>query len=134
MATVQRRARIVVADDDDDARDLVVSALRSAGFEVHEARDGIELLGKVAALRGRGHVVHGVVSDIGMPNCDGLRATRSLRSTSRVLPIVLITGLHDAALRDDALRAGATAILEKPIRTSELTGAIRQALARPPSR
>jgi two-component system, response regulator, stage 0 sporulation protein F len=131
---MQRRARVVVADDDDDSRELLVSGLRRDGFEVHEARDGIELIGRVAALRSRGHVIHAVVSDIGMPNCDGLRATRSLRSTSRVLPIVLITGFDDVELRQDALEAGATAVIQKPVRTSELTGTIMDALALTPPR
>jgi CheY-like chemotaxis protein len=124
----RHKARVVVADDDDDDRGRMVGALRREGFEVFEARDGAELLRRVAALRRKGHVVNAVVSDIGMPNCDGLRAARSLRFSSSVLPIVLITGFSDAELRDDALRAGATTVLQKPIRTRELADALRRAL------
>jgi two-component system response regulator (stage 0 sporulation protein F) len=126
---VQRKARVVVADDDDDCRGLVVDALRRDGFEVFEAKDGEQLIRRVAALRGMGHVVNAVVSDIGMPNCDGLRATRSLRSTSRHLPIVLMTGFGDPELLHDALQAGATALLRKPIRSDELSSTLRKALA-----
>jgi CheY-like chemotaxis protein len=127
------RVRVVVADDDDESRQLAADALRRDGFEVFEARDGEELLRSVAALRSLGHVVNAVVSDIGMPNCDGLRATRSLRFTSRVLPIVLVTGFADAELHRDALQAGATAVLQKPLRNHELSSAIWDALALPPA-
>jgi DNA-binding NtrC family response regulator len=124
---------VVIADDDDDCRRLLAGALRRDGFEVFEARDGDELIGRVTALRSRGHVVNAVVSDIGMPNCDGLHAMRKLRTASRALPIVLVTGFTDVELQHDAYRAGATAVLQKPVGATEITRAVRRAMSLPSS-
>jgi CheY-like chemotaxis protein len=125
---VEPKARVVIADDDDEARELAAEALRRDGFDVFEARDGEELLKRVTSLRQNGHAVSAVVSDIDMPSCDGLHATRRLRTGSRALPIVLVTGFTNPDIFRAALQAGASTVLAKPIQPSQLTRSVRQAL------
>lgn len=111
----------LVADDDDDVRALLSAALRRAGFDVAEACDGDELLELFAELRAsHGDQPAVIVSDIGMPGCDGLEATRVLRTTCPGVPIVLITAFADAFTHRSAEDAGATVVLPKPVDRSVL--------------
>jgi CheY-like chemotaxis protein len=105
----------LVADDDDDFRTLVSAALRRAGYQVCEARDGEELVERYAALRilTKQHLV--VVSDITMPGRDGVDATASLRSASSDVPILLVTGERSPNILGAARAAGATVVLSKPV-------------------
>lgn len=105
----------LVADDDDDFRGLICAALRRAGYQVCEARDGDELVERYAALRilTKQHVV--VVSDISMPGRDGVDATQTLRSASTDVPILLVTGESSPSVLGAARAAGATRVLSKPV-------------------
>jgi len=102
----------VVADDDDDARELMASALRRAGFGVSEARDGEELLDAVLAST-TSRVV--VVSDIGMPRTDGIAAAKALRASLPDIRIVLVTAFADGQTLRRAQSAGADCVLQKPL-------------------
>jgi CheY-like chemotaxis protein len=102
----------VVADDDDDARELMASALRRAGFGVLEARDGEELVDVVRQSEGTRMVV---VSDIGMPHTDGIAATVALRASKPEVPIVLVTAFADGQTLRRARSSGADRVLLKPL-------------------
>jgi CheY-like chemotaxis protein len=110
----------LVADDDDDNRSLMASVLRNARMSVCEAANGEELVERYRALKtcSAGRLV--VVSDIEMPCKDGIEATKELRTLSRSMPIVLMTGFTDAHVADAAQDAGANALLPKPVKTDGL--------------
>lgn len=115
----------LLADDDDDARCLIAGILRRAGFRVIEASDGRELVERYADLVAEGAMEPAVVvSDIGMPGCDGISATQMLRCNSLV-PIVLITAFDDAETLNSARSAGADLVLFKPVDGKSLMNAIR---------
>ncbi|MFT3921689.1 MAG: response regulator [Myxococcales bacterium] len=115
----------LLADDDEDSRRLIAGILRRAGFEVIEASDGQELIDRYSALRAeRAEEPAVVVSDIGMPGCDGISATQVLRSNSLV-PIVLITAFEDAETLQSARSAGADLVLFKPVDGASLVNAVR---------
>jgi CheY-like chemotaxis protein len=115
----------LLADDDEDSRTLIAGILRRAGFSVIEARDGQELIDRYSALQAEGADEPAVVvSDIGMPGCDGISATQVLRSNSLV-PIVLITAFEDAATLQSARTAGADMVLFKPVDGPALVSAVR---------
>ena len=80
--------KVLVAEDYDDARDVMSLVLKSAGFEVLEARDGVEAL--QAARASKPSVI---VMDMFMPNMDGLTATRALRDepSLRRIPVIAQT-------------------------------------------
>jgi len=115
----------LVADDDDDFRALVCAALRRAGFQVCEARDGEELVERYAALRvlTSQHLV--VVSDIAMPGRDGVSATAALRNASSDVPILLVTGERSPSVLGAARAAGATHVLAKPLDCVTIVAKVR---------
>lgn len=116
---------VLVADDDEDARDFVANVLRRAGLHVCEACDGEELLERYKSLRVLAADGLIVVSDVGMPGCDGISATGELRKASADVPIVIVTGFEDAATSRQAYAAGADLVLIKPVRRDTLLDAVR---------
>jgi two-component system response regulator (stage 0 sporulation protein F) len=123
--TQQPKSRLVlVAENDDDARSLVVSAVRELGFAVVEARDGQELLEHADQLRATQQPIALVLSDIGMPRCDGIEAARSLLSDAPQLRVVLMTAFGDAATLKRAKLVGAKHVLRKPFSLSSLQDVI----------
>jgi DNA-binding response OmpR family regulator len=108
---------ILVADDDDDVRDLVAFRLRRAGFEVIEARDGHQAL---ALARERAPDL--CLLDVMMPGLDGYELTRELRASEGLngVAIVLLTAsVHDAAV-SRGFDVGADDYIKKPFSPQEL--------------
>ncbi|WP_437626281.1 diguanylate cyclase [Sorangium sp. So ce1151] len=112
-----RPARIVVADDDRLARQMLVSILHKAGFQVEAVDDGQEAL----ELIGRGGVDLALL-DIVMPRLTGLEACRLLKSmtSETFLPVVLVTVKTDTASRVEGLKIGADDYVCKPFEEEEL--------------
>ncbi len=102
--------RILVVDDSDTARALLVRTLELAGFEVAIARDGAE--GAAAALHLRPAVV---VTDLDMPVMDGHQLLRLLKNepSSAATPVVILTSHGEAPSRFWGVRGGADAYLTK---------------------
>src|SRR5947208_13234081 len=73
-----------------------------------------------------------VITDLVMPDLDGVEVTRRLRTGDRHLPIFVLTGHADVATAIDALKAGATEYLTKPVNIDELTTLLTRALAERP--
>jgi two-component system, cell cycle response regulator len=109
--------RILVVDDSDVTRALLVRALQRAGYEVITARDGAE--GAVAALREQPAVV---VTDLEMPVMDGYQLLRLLKSdpSASHIPVVILTSHGEAPSRFWGLRTGADAYLTKDYEPEEL--------------
>lgn len=123
-ALLQRRAvRVVVAEDDDDMRNLIASGLRRDGMRVTEARDGTELLELMAAqLLGSSsrQPFDLVVSDVRMPGYNGLGALSALRHAGLWMPVILITAFGDEDTHAEAHRLGAVAVFDKPFDVAAL--------------
>jgi len=118
-------ARVLIVEDNDDARQMYARYLEHCGFAVSEARDGAEALRK--AGRDRPQVI---VMDLALPCVDGWEATRRLkaRSTTRDTPIVALTGHALAGHEKVARSAGCDAFLAKPCLPDELAAEIRRLL------
>lgn len=113
----ENRWRVAVAEDDDAFRRLVTNALRLDGFEVVEAKNGIELVERLRNPGRPGGSKAGfdlVVSDIRMPHVNGLDVLAMLRSEDWAIPMILMTGFGDSEVHEDALRLGADAVFDKP--------------------
>ena len=123
-----RGARLLVVDDDDDARELLSIILQEAGAEVSTAASANEAL--EAFERERPDVL---VSDIGMPDGDGyslIRRVRSLEGQSGAkVPAVALTAFARAEDRGEALGSGFQAHLLKPSEPGELTALIAELIA-----
>jgi two-component system response regulator FixJ len=114
-----------VIDDDADVRQSLAFLLSTAGFAVrlHESA--------VAFLKALPQAQPGcVVTDIRMPEIDGLELQRRLREARSGFPVIVITGHADVALAVQAMKAGAVDFIEKPFDDEVLLSAIRVALSR----
>ncbi len=114
--------RILVVEDEAELRDIASAALRHAGHEAVVASDGG---GGLAALAlGRFDLV---VTDILMPECDGIELIRSLRMAGRREPVLAVSGGgnygSDLLLQMTTI-LGAQATLRKPFRPMELVAAV----------
>ena len=108
----------LVVDDDPHMRRLLSEALRRGGICVLEAKSGREALKLTQTA-----VPHFVVTDLDMPDVDGLELCRRLRqlaATSNV-PIVVVSGAA-AAMKDHATAAGCDVVLAKPVFSGPAAG------------
>jgi DNA-binding response OmpR family regulator len=118
---------VLVADDDDDIRELVRFRLERSGFLVVEARDGGEALERATAS-----VPALAVLDVMMPVLDGYEVTRRLREqpeTAR-LPVILLTSRAQEADVARGFEAGADDYLRKPFSPQELQARVQAILGR----
>lgn len=106
----EKRRRVLVVDDSPLTRELLVQLLESVGYLVLQAGDGGEALDRLAR-----EAVDIVVSDLEMPNVDGLELTRRLKShpTLRSLPVVIVTTRGSDADRRRGMEAGADGYVTK---------------------
>jgi CheY-like chemotaxis protein len=120
---------VVVADDDEDMRALVVNALRGDGHDVVEACDGEELL--LALEEGIDNPAKRpdvVVSDVKMPRLSGLGVLAALHRAQLQFPVVLMTVLADESIESVARSLGAVGILRKPFDVDDLRTAVLNAM------
>src|SRR4029434_7644938 len=116
---------ILIADDHDDNRELLLLLLSGAGYSVREARDGHECL----ALA-RSEPPDLIVMDLSMPVLDGWGVLQQLKEDERTLtiPCMAVTAHADLA-RDEALEIGFLAYVSKPFSSDVLLKTIATVLA-----
>jgi two-component system response regulator FixJ len=114
-----------VIDDDTAVRQSLAFLLSTEGFAVRVYDSA------VAFLKGLSQAQAGcVVTDIRMPDMDGLELQRHLRDIKSGFPVIVITGHGDVPLAVEAMKAGAVDFIEKPFEDEILLSAIRVALSR----
>lgn len=120
-------ASILAVDDSPSLRMAVRAALTSAGYTVTEAGDGVEAMAKAASTR-----FDLVITDLNMPNMDGLTLIRELRKApiQAGVPIVFLTTESDETLKMEAKAAGATGWLVKPFDATQLVKIARKVIGR----
>lgn len=114
-----------VIDDDADVRDSLAFLLGTAGLHVRAHDSAVAFL---AALPEAGDGC--IVTDVRMPELDGIELQRRLRALGNPMPVVVMTGHGDVALAVEAMKAGAVDFIEKPFSDEVLLAAVRAALAR----
>jgi CheY-like chemotaxis protein len=116
-----RSARIVVVDDDPDARALLSSALRHDGHDVLEAVCGMDALTRVSSMMLAGlDEPDVIVTDIRMRGVNGLALIAGLRVAGCKAPVVVMTAYTGDTFREHAERLGASAFFVKPLDIDEL--------------
>jgi CheY-like chemotaxis protein len=124
MADDKRRDRVLVVDDDPDAREVMAVVLTQAGYTVEVANDGFDAIGKMGKAE-----PDIVLTDLQMPGMHGLDLISNLKQIDGDVPVVVATGMETRDLQTNADLYGAVACLEKPIDLEELLWTIELALA-----
>ena len=114
-----------VIDDDADVRQSLAFLLSTAGFAVRVHDSAVAFLAALPEAQ-----AGCVVTDIRMPEVDGLELQRRLNELKARFPVIVMTGHGDVSLAVAAMKAGAVDFLEKPFDDEALLSAIRAALAR----
>lgn len=120
-------AHILTVDDSASIRMTTRLALSGAGYTVTEAVDGLDGLAKARARR-----FDAIVTDLNMPNMDGLKMIEEIRRLPNCVgvPILFLTTESDAALKSRAKAAGATAWLTKPFEPAQMVKLVSRVLGR----
>jgi DNA-binding response OmpR family regulator len=118
-------ARVMVVDDDVTVREVVVTYLRAAGYDVAEAADGESALDDL-----RGERADLVVLDLMLPGIDGLEVCRRIRATGDDVPVIMLTALGSETDRVVGLERGADDYVTKPFSPRELALRVGSVLRR----
>jgi DNA-binding response OmpR family regulator len=122
-----RHARVLLVDDEDSLRKVMTDLLIRDGFDVVEARNGVEALDQVDR-----HAPDVVVLDLNLPGMDGYSVLTELRArdATRHLPVIVLTAKGDEDNEVRVFELGADDFLSKPFRAKALTKRLELILAR----
>ena len=122
-SSLERRACVLVAEDEDRVRELAINVLDAHGFAAIGARQGAEAL---SLLREHAAEIDAVLLDLSMPVLDGLSVLEELRRENPSLPVVVTSGY---ASTPGDLESSAVSFLPKPYRGEHLIARLRALLA-----
>lgn len=119
-------ASILAVDDSASMRQMVSFTLKGAGYDVVEAADGVEAL-NIAKSRS----VNLVITDVNMPNMDGISLIRELRAlpTYKFTPLLMLTTESSADKKQQGKAAGATGWIVKPFNPEQLLNTVKKVLS-----
>ncbi len=109
------KIRILVVDDNQCIREILTDLLSRRGHQCESATNGIEAIEKI-----KQNDFDAVITDLQMPEMDGIVLTRELHEHFSDLPVMIMTGQPDDSWMESAIRAGAREFLRKPFVISEL--------------
>lgn len=112
---------VMVVDDSASLRQVVGLALKGAGYDVIEGCDGKDALGKLD-----GRKVHLIISDVHMPNMDGITFVTEVKKMAnyKFTPIIMLTTEGQEGMKQKGQQAGAKAWVVKPFQPTTMLGAV----------
>jgi two-component system chemotaxis response regulator CheY len=116
--------KIMTVDDSASVRQMVSFTLKNAGYDVIEAADGKDALAKLAGP------VDMVITDLNMPNMDGITLIKNLRANAacKFIPIIMLTTESQAGKKQEGKEAGATGWIVKPFKPEQLLAVVQKVL------
>ncbi len=116
---------IMTADDSASIRQMVTFTLEQAGYSVVEAVDGQDAVSKLESNK-----VDMLVTDLNMPNMDGIELIRQTREKPeyKFIPIIMLTTESQADMKQKGKQAGATGWIVKPFQPEQLVGVVKKVL------
>jgi two-component system chemotaxis response regulator CheY len=116
---------IMTADDSASVRQMVSFTLRQNGYEVVEAVDGKDALDKLG-----GRQVDMLITDLNMPNLDGIGLIKGARAipACRFIPIIMLTTESQDTRKQEGKAAGATGWIVKPFKPEQLVAVVKKVL------
>lgn len=123
MEVVLEGSRILIVDDEEPIREVLSSLLESAGYQCKQAANGNEALKQVESK-----TFDLMLSDILMPEMNGLELLEQVHRRDPDLPVIMVTAMHDISAAIGAIRSGAYDYLLKPFEREQLNLSVRRAL------
>src|ERR1700733_14377924 len=117
------KTKILIVDDEEAIREVISTLLEALGYECSSVSNG--RLAKEYLL---GHAVDMVLSDMVMPEMDGLRLVEWLRKAEPDIPVIMVTAMHDISTALEAIHRGAYDYILKPFEKDQLYLSVRRAL------
>ena len=116
---------ILTADDSSSVRQMVAFTLKGAGYSVVEATDGKDALSKA-----KSGSVNMVVTDLNMPNMNGIELIKALRAEAKYkfIPIIMLTTESQETRKQEGKSAGATGWIVKPFKPEQLLAVVKKVL------
>ncbi len=123
------KLKILVVDDNDCIREILTIVLSGRGYQCESATNGREAMEKVV----RSHF-DVVITDVHMPEMDGMTLTRELTRRFSGLPVMIMTGELDDGFAESAITAGAREVLGKPFAIPDFMARLHRILSiKPPT-
>ena len=122
---MEEKLHVLVVDDDEKIRKLLMDTLSALGYNTIGARDGDEAL---SIINKRG--IDLVIADIRMPTMNGIDLLRAIKNIQPALPVLIITGYDYNYAMDQAMEAGADGFLAKPFRIGKIEELMRNVLGK----
>lgn len=112
---------ILIVDDSASVRQVVTIALKGAGYDVIEGCDGADALKKMT-----GQKIHLIISDVNMPNMDGIAFVKEVKKLPdyKFTPIIMLTTESQETKKQEGQAAGAKAWIVKPFQPDQLLNAV----------
>ena len=112
---------IMIVDDSVSLRQVVSITLKGAGYDVLEAHDGSDALAKLT-----GQKIHLIISDVNMPNLDGIGFVKAAKQLPayRFTPVIMLTTEGQESKKREGQAAGAKAWMVKPFQPAQMLAAV----------
>jgi two-component system nitrogen regulation response regulator GlnG len=120
----ERKSRVLVADDEEEIRNILSRILEKEGFEVITASDGEQAMQKICS-----DIPDAVLLDVRMPGLNGMEVLKKIKAIEENLPVVLVTAYADTHQAVEAMKEGAYDYLAKPFDNNEVVWITSRALA-----
>ena len=120
------KGQVLVIDDEAEIRRNLTIGLTQEGFITVACPDGISAIHELDKAREKGIAYDYLVTDIFMPDIDGLKILKVIKNQYPELPVLVITGYGDVSLESEALSEYNTGYLDKPFEISDLVKALEQ--------
>ena len=117
--------KIMVVEDDNNTRKLMCTFLKNSGFEVIAAENGEKALDIISE-----HRIDLIVLDIMMPGIDGYELTKSLRSVGDMIPILMVSAMHQSNAKYKGFQVGTDDYMTTPVDEEEMILRIKALLRR----
>ncbi len=117
--------KVLTVDDSASVRQMISFTLKEAGFEVVEACDGLDALNKLSTGN-----VNMVITDLNMPNMDGIELIKKIRTKPqfKFIPIIMLTTESQAGKKQEGRQAGATGWIVKPFNPEQLISVVNKVI------
>jgi len=119
--------KVLVVDDEQNSREGLSKILTKEGYKVHIAEDG-----EKAIQEAEDYKFDLIITDLRMPNMDGIEVLKKVREKNKSIGVVIVTAYGEVNSYLTAMNLGAFEYLNKPIHLEELRRVIKKALEEPP--